>query len=73
MGTARLSILCGHWRYAHIKGVRGDDINPGLLGMARTVSEDAVRLGIGRIEEKPGLDGLSGRILDSIAPALNLP
>jgi hypothetical protein len=73
MGTALLSILCGHWRYAHINGVRGDGINPGLLGMAGTVSEDAVRLGIGRIEEKPGLDWLSGQILDSIAPALSLP
>ncbi len=70
MGTALLSILCGHWRYAHINGVRGDGINPGLLGMAGTVSEDAVRLGIGRIEEKPGLDWLSGQILGSIAPAL---
>ena len=31
--------------------VRGDGINPGLLGMSGTVSEDAVRLGIGRIDE----------------------
>lgn len=42
MGTAMLSILCGHWRYAHINAVRGDGINPGLLGMKGTVSEDAV-------------------------------
>ena len=73
MGTAMLSILCGHWRYAHINAVRGDGINPGLLGMNGTVSEDAVRLGIGRIDEKPGLDWLSGQILASIAPALGLP
>ncbi len=73
MGTAMLSILCGHCRYAHINGVRGDGINPGLLGMSGTVSEDAVRLGIGRIEEKPGLTWLSGQILESIAPALGLP
>lgn len=73
MGTALLSILCGHWRYAHINGVRGDGINPGLLGMKGTVSEDAVRLGIARMAEKPGLDWVGDQILGSIAPALGLP
>jgi hypothetical protein len=73
MGTAMLSILCGHWRYAHINAVRGDGINPGLLGMKGVVSEDVVRLGIARIEEKPGHDWLSDQILGSIAPALHLP
>src|SRR5580692_9942923 len=43
MGTVLLSVLCGHWRYAHINAVRGDRINPRLLGMSTTVSEDAVR------------------------------
>lgn len=73
MGTALLSILCGHWRYAHINGVRGDGVTPGLLGMKGTVSEDAVRQGISRIEEKSGLQWLSDQILGSIAPALGLP
>lgn len=73
MGTAILSILSGHWRYAHINAVRGDGINPGLLGMSGTVSEDAVRLGIGRIDEKQGLQWLSGHLLESISPALGLP
>jgi hypothetical protein len=43
MGTAALSILCGHWSHAHINAVRGDTVNPGLLGMDHTVSEDVVR------------------------------
>jgi hypothetical protein len=73
MGTAMPGILCGHWRCAHINAVRGDGINPGLLGMKGTVSEGAVRLGIGRIDEKPGLDWISDQILGSIAPALSLP
>ena len=51
MGTVLLSVLSGHWRYAHINGVRGDGINPGLLGLRGTVSEDAVRLAMYRIEE----------------------
>ena len=72
MGTLLLSVLCGHRRYAHINGVRGDGINPGLLGIGGTVSEDAVRLGIGRIDEKAGLDWLSNQILGSISPVLGL-
>lgn len=73
MGTVLLSVLSGHWRCAHINGVRGDGINPGLLGIGGTVSEDAVRLAMGRIEEKAGLDWLSGQVVDSIAPVLGLP
>jgi len=44
MGTVMLSVPAGHWRYAHINALRGDGINPGLLGMRGTVSEDAVCL-----------------------------
>ena len=51
MGTVMLSVLSGHWRYAHINGLRGDGINPGLLCVSGTVSEDAVHLGIGRVDE----------------------
>jgi len=73
MGTVLLSILSGHWRYAHINGVRGDGINPGLLGIGGAVSEDAVRLAMGRINEVAGLDWLSDQIIGSIAPVLGLP
>lgn len=73
MGTVLLSVLSGHWRYAHINALRGDGINPGLLGMSGTVSEDAVRLAMGRIDETTGLNWLSRQILGSISPALGLP
>ena len=43
MGTVLPGVLGGHWRFAHINGVRGDGVNPGLPGMDGTVSEDAVR------------------------------
>ncbi len=36
LGTVLLSILNGHWRYAHINAIRGDAINPPLLGMEKT-------------------------------------
>ncbi len=73
MGTIMLSVLAGHWRYAHINGLRGDGTNPGLLGMDGVVSEDAVRLAMYRIPETAGLDWLSSQILSCISPALGLP
>src|SRR5512134_1023700 len=54
LGTAVLSILAGHWRYAHITALRGETVNPPLLGMTRGVSEDAVRRGLDKIEAEAG-------------------
>jgi hypothetical protein len=73
MGTAMLSILCGHWRYAHINSVRGDSVNPGLLGMDHTVSEDVVRGALRRIDEAEGLAWLGGELRACIEPVLNQP
>jgi hypothetical protein len=70
LGTAALSILCGHWRYAHINAVRGDRLNPGLLGMSRTVSQDVVRRAMQRIEEERGLAWLKGELRACIEPVL---
>lgn len=73
MGTALLSILCGHWRYAQINSVRGDTVNAGLLGMQRIVSEDVVRTALKRMDEQQSLPWVRGHILSSISPALILP
>ena len=35
LGTILLSVLAGHWRYAHINAIRGDGVNPERLGMTR--------------------------------------
>jgi Transposase DDE domain group 1 len=43
LGTILLAILAGHKRYAHITTLRSDSVLPGLLGMKRLRSEDAVR------------------------------
>lgn len=73
LGTAVLSILCGHWRYAHIDSVRGDRLNPGLLGMRAPVSEDVVRRAMKRIEEGPGLRWLGGELQACLEPVLSQP
>jgi hypothetical protein len=41
LGTWMLSILSGHWRYAHVSAMRADGVNPGLLGMSGVVAEHA--------------------------------
>jgi hypothetical protein len=43
LGTILLSVLAGHKRYAHVTTIRSDGVLPGLLGMKRVRSEDAVR------------------------------
>jgi hypothetical protein len=73
LGTAVLSILCGHWRYAHISAVRGDRLNPPLLGLNHTVSEDVVRRAMKRIEEAEGLRWLSGELRACVEPVLSQP
>ena len=55
IGTLLLRVLNGHWRYAHIKAVRGDGVNPALLGMGRTVREDVVRRALKVMDEAAAL------------------
>ena len=46
LGTWLLSILDGQWRYAHISGLRGDSVAPGILGMNKIVSDESLRRGL---------------------------
>src|SRR5260221_2380330 len=58
MGTLVLSVLAGHWRYAHINAIRGDGINPELLGMTRVASEDSVRRAMKALDEAASGEGM---------------
>jgi hypothetical protein len=73
LGTWMLSMLAGHRRYAHVTTIRCDGINPGLLGMGKVISEDALRNGLKRIPEAPGTAWLDTHLTDSIAPLLEAP
>ena len=73
LGTAMLSILSGHTRYAHIAALRGDGVVPELLGMKRIVSEDAVRRAFAAIEEEAGAAWLRLHLDDCTAPLLAEP
>ena len=52
LGTILLSVLSGHWRYAHISAIRSDNANPGLLGMTKVPSEDSVRRALLALKDK---------------------
>lgn len=52
VGTMLLSVLAGHQRYAHINALRGDGVNPELLGMSKVVSEDSVRRAFQPVSEE---------------------
>lgn len=73
LGTAVLAILAGQWRYAHITALRGDTVNPPLLGMSKVVSEDAVRRGLDKIEADAGAAWLQGHLDDTLRPLLLEP
>lgn len=73
LGTWLLSMLAGHRRYAHVTTMRCDGINPGLLGMRKVISEDALRNALKRIPETEGVAWLDGHLTDSVAPLLDAP
>ena len=52
LGTAMLSLLAGHKRYAHITSIRSDQVTPELLGMKKVVSEDTVRRALQSMSEQ---------------------
>jgi hypothetical protein len=73
LGTWLWSILAGHKRYAHVTSIRSDGVNPGLLGMAKVVSEDALRRGLGKIGEAAGIAWLCEHLERSVLPLLRAP
>src|SRR5580700_6470991 len=73
LGTLLLSVLSGHWRYAHINAIRGDGINPELLGMTGVASEDSVRRGMKAMDEVESEQWLKRHLKASYEPLLQEP
>lgn len=73
LGTWMLSILAGHRRYAHVTAIRCDGINPGLLGMHKVISEDALRNALKRVPEAAGTTWLETHLSGSVLPLLDAP
>ena len=70
LGAILLSVLAGHWRYAHISAIRGDGVNPGLLGMTKVVSEDSVRRAMKTLDEERSGPWLKRHLKASYEPLL---
>jgi len=73
LGTWMLSILSGHKRYSHVTAIRCDGVNPGLLGMNKVISEDALRRALTATSEAEGIAWLDGHLDESVAPLLDAP
>ena len=73
LGTLLLSLLAGHRRYAHISSIRGDGVNPELLGMSKVVSEDSVRRAFQRADEEACRGWLREHLQRSYEPLLEEP
>jgi hypothetical protein len=73
LGTILLSVLAGHWRYAHISAIRGDGVNPGLLGMTKVASEDSVRRALKGIDVEQSDVWLKKHLKASCEPLLEEP
>ncbi len=70
LGTILLSVLAGHWRYAHISALRGDGFNPELLGMNKMASEDSVRRALSAMKEEESEVRLKKHLKASYEPVL---
>jgi hypothetical protein len=73
LGTAMLSMLAGHKRYAHIAALRFDAVLPELLAMKKIVSEDAMRRAFKAIDETEGAAWLRGHLGFCVEPLLAEP
>lgn len=73
LGTVLLSVLAGHWRYAHISALRGDGVNPELLGMTKVASEDSVRRALSAMPEAESERWLKKHLKASYEPLLEEP
>ena len=73
LGTILLSVLAGHWRYAHINAIRGDGVNPELLGMRKVASEDSVRRALTALGEQASEQWLKKHLKASYEPLLEEP
>lgn len=53
LGTWLLSILDGQRRYAHVSGLRGDEVAPRILGMNKIISDESLRRALAHLAPTP--------------------
>ena len=73
LGTILLSVLSGHYRFAHIARLAGDDVNRQLLGMHKIISDDSVCRALKKIDEQKGAQWLQRHLQYCWGPLLSVP
>lgn len=71
LGTLFLSVLSGHKRYAHVTGIRSDQVNSDLLNMNKVVSEDSLRRALQKVDESKANKWLSEQFSYCTSPLLD--
>ncbi len=73
LATLTLSILAGHFRYAHISAIRHDAIHTDFFGITQFISEDSARRSLHRVDEAEGIAWLDRHIGKTTQPLLSTP
>ena len=70
LGTLLMSVLAGQSRYAHITGLRGDEINPEMLGIRKVMSAAAARRAFKQASPEETLQWLRRHLRHTYEPLL---
>ena len=73
LGTALLSVLAGHTRYAHAATLFGDNVAAEILGINKIVSHDSLARGIAKLDEAEATKWQQEHLFRTCAPLLNQP
>ena len=71
LGTILFRVLSGHRRYAHITGIRGDEVLPELLDIKQFRSEDSVRRAFEKQDEEKLTLWMDGQRSETYAALLD--
>lgn len=73
LGTLFLSVLGGHYRYAHVEAYRWDTVNPALLGMSKVVSSSSARRAFAKADGAACAKWLQSHLQRCYEPLLYAP
>jgi hypothetical protein len=71
LGTLMLGVLSGSKRYAHLAGIRGDQVAAQAFGLSKIVSEDSVRRALSAMEPQAAQSWMQQALKNSVIDALD--
>ena len=71
LGTLMLGVLSGSKRYAHLAGIRGDQVAAQALGLNKIVSEDSVRRALSAMAPGAAQQWMQQALKASVVAALD--